>query len=423
MAIARKLPSSLQALEVIAGAYTKIGTVQATQLGARVEGRGNLQAATKIADSIPQVTGNPDYQLRVEAYGLLGDVDEINEPPRAVAPIQRALEIAREWTHADPGPKPRIYLAVLTRDWADIQWGTGDLDAARNTLSDSLAMFTESLHTDPNNAEWRTQELVGWERMGLVSGHPDFFNLGDRQAAAKWFSKVVQRAERNLAADPKDVRAQFELSEGVGELAAVYRDLDPPRSEKLYQHSLALSASALTSDPKDSDILYWQSFERIGLASLLASARKVTSAMDQLQQAIVVLENLSDHDSAEISAHQLLGLALQRRASQLAQLGNAAAADQDLQRATDILVKLYTDHPNNLTILRDLADCYREKGNLAAHRSSWQDATGEYQKSLALWQRWLQIGKSSSYDQRQRELAASLVRHATRHLANTSARR
>jgi tetratricopeptide (TPR) repeat protein len=352
----------------------------------------------------------------VEAWGFLGDVDEINDPQRAAAPIQRALEIAREWTNSDSGPDPNIYLAVLTKDWADIQWGTGDLSAARTTLLDSLAIFKQFLNTDPNNAEWRTQESVDWERMGLVSGHPDFFNLGDRRVAAAWFRKVVQGDEQNLAADPKDVRAQFELSEAVGELAAVYRDSDPPRSEKLYQRSLALSASALTSDPNDSDILYWRSFERIGFASLLARTRKLAAAMDQLQEAIAALEGLSQRDSVEISAHQLLALALQRRASQLAQLGNTSAADQDLQRSEDILVKLYKENPNNLTILRDLADYHREKGNLAAHRSHWQDATMQYQKSLDLWQRWLQIGKSSAYDQRQRTTAAGLVRDAESHL-------
>jgi serine/threonine protein kinase len=415
LAIARKLRTSPQTLEIIAGAYTRIGTVQATQLGARAEGRENLRAATETADSIPEST-NPDYQLRVEAYGLLGDVDELNDPLRAAAPIQRALEIARKWTHADPGPRPRLYLAVLTKDWADIQWGTGDLNAARTTLLDSLAIFKQFLNTDPNNAEWRTQESISCERMGLVSGHPDFFNLGDRRAAAVWFRKIVQGNEQNLAADPKDVRAQFELSEDVGELAAVYRDSDPPRSEKLYQRSLALSASALTSDPNDSDILYWQSFERIGFARLLARTRKRTATMDQLQQAVTALESLSHRDAVEISAHQLLALALQSRASQLAQLGNTGAADQDLQRSEDILVKLYKENPNNLTILRDLADCYREKGNLAVHRSRWQDANHEYQKSFDLWQHWTQIGKSSTYDQRQRALAARRVGDSESHL-------
>jgi serine/threonine protein kinase len=422
LAIARKLRTSPQVLEIIAGAYTRIGTVQATQLGARAEGRENLQAATKIADSIPEITGNPDYQLRVEAYGLLGDVDEINDPLRASAPIQRALEIAREWTKADPGPDSKLHLAVLTKDWADVQWGTGDLNAARTTLLDSLAIFKQFLNTDPNNADWRTQESVDWERMGLVSGHPDFFNLGDRRAAAAWFRKIVQGAEQNLAADPKDVKAQFELSEAVGDLAAVYRDSDPPRSEKLYQRSLALSASALTSDPEDSDILYWQSFERIGFESLLTRTRKLTAAADELQQAIAALEGLSHRDSVEISAHQLLALALQRRSSQLAQLGNTGAAAQELRRSEDILVKLSKENPNNLTILRDLADCYREKGNLAARRSNWQDAKREYQMSLELWQRWPQIGKSSVYDQRQRQLAAGLLRQAGKHLANASSR-
>jgi serine/threonine protein kinase/tetratricopeptide (TPR) repeat protein len=420
LAIARKLRTSPQTLEIIAGAYTRIGTVQATQLGARAEGRENLQAATKTADSIPEST-YPDYQLRVEAYGFLGDIDELNDPLRAAAPIQRALEIARKWTHADPGPRPRLYLAVLTKDWADIQWGTGDLNAARTTLLDSLTIFKQFLNTDPNNAEWRTQESVSWERMGLVSGHPDYFNLGERRAAAVWFRRIVQRNAQNLAADPKDVRAQFELSEDVGELAAVYRDSDPPRSEKLYQRSLALSASALTSDPSDSDILYWRSFEKIGFASLLARARRPTAAMDQLQQAMAVLESLSQRDSVEISAHQLLALALQRRASQLAQLGNRGAADQDLQRSEDILTKLFKENPNNLTILRDLADCHRVKGELAVDRSNWQDAKREYQKSLDLWQHWLEIGKSSIYDQRQRKLAADLVRHAERHVPTTSA--
>jgi tetratricopeptide (TPR) repeat protein len=143
--------------------------------------------------------------------------------------------------------------------------------------------------------------------------------------------------------------------------------------------------------------------------------------MDQLQQAMAVLESLSQRDSVEISAHQLLALALQRRASQLAQLGNRGAADQDLQRSEDILTKLFKENPNNLTILRDLADCHRVKGELAVDRSNWQDAKREYQKSLDLWQHWLEIGKSSVYDQRQRKLAADLVRHAERHVPTTSA--
>jgi serine/threonine protein kinase len=416
IAIAQKLGNSPQALEALAWAYTRIGTVQATQLAARAEGRENLQTAARIADSLAALAGKPNYQLSVEAYGLLGDVDEINDPPRAAAPIQRALEIAREWAQADPRPETKIYVAVLTKDWADIQWGTGDLDAARNALLQSLAIFKDLLASNPENAEWRTQEIIDWERMGLVSGHPDFFNLGDRKAAAGWFQKLKRESEKNLAADPKDVRAKFNLSECVGDLAAVYRDSDPQMAAKLYERSLALNSSALTSDPQDADILYWQAFERIGFASLLSTSAKPSAAINELRQAIETLESLSQRDSAAIAAQQQLGIALQRRASQWLQVGNLTAAEQDLQRSESILAALYHENPNNLTILRALADCYRARGHFAAHRSNWQDARREYERSFELWQRWLQIGKSSTYDQRQRTIAAELVRKAESHL-------
>jgi len=414
VAIARKLGNSPQALEVLAGAYTRIGTVQATQLGARAEGRESLQTAARIADSIAAMNGKPNYQLSVEAYGFLGDIDEVNDPPRAAAPIQRALEIARAWTNADPRPEPKVYLAVLIKDWADIQWGTGDLDAARTALLQSLAIFKDLLASSPENAEWRTQEAMDWERMGLVSGHPDFFNLGDRRAAAAWFQKNVKEEEQSVAADPKDARAEFGLSEAIGELAAVYRDSDPQKATKLYERSLALSSSALTADAHDVDLLYWQAFERIGFASLLSTSGKPKAAIDQLRQAIETLESLSKRDGALVSAQQQLGIALHRRALQWLQVGNLNAAEEDLQRSENILSTLYQVNPNNLMVLSALADCYRARGRFAAHRSNWQDARREYHRSLDLWQHWLQIGKSSIYDQQQRELAISLLRGAER---------
>jgi hypothetical protein len=53
--------------------------------------------------------------------------------------------------------------------------------------------------------------------------------------------------------------------------------------------------------------------------------------------------------------------------------------------------------------------------------SKWEDAKLAYQKSLDLWDSWTKIGKSSVYDQRQREIAMSLVHKALRHLQKTSA--
>ena len=415
-AIASKLRSSPDALEILATAYSNMGTVQARLLGLSSQGRENLRLATTIADSIPRLTGKPVYRLRLLAYGFLGDLDVLVDPVRAAEPIRHSLDIAREWAQADRDREPKFFVAVLTREWADVLWETGDLNGARDALMESLATFREVLANDPNNGDWLREEYLVEERMGLVSGHPDYFNLGDRKAAADWLEQFMHSCERLGAVDPSDTRARLNLSSALASLADIYRDSDPQRAIKLYQRALALTDSLLKSDPQDSEILKADSSDRIGFGLALERMGEPEQSSDQWQHAISVLETLHKRDSANLAVPQLLGVALHNRASSLLRVRDVESAAQDLQRSEELLAALYQLNPRNLMILRDLADCYRDRGNLAAHRSHWQDATTEYQKSLNLWQRWLQIGKSSTYDQRQRALAAGRVRDAESHL-------
>jgi serine/threonine protein kinase len=418
--ISRKLGASPQALEILAAAYTKMGIVQGAQLGYRHAGRQSLRLAASIADSIPPRTGKQEYLLRVEAYGYLGDMDEAYDPLRAAGPVRHALDLAREWSRADPDPQAKYHVAVLARDWADILWETGDLNAARNALLESDGVFADILKQQPDNAEWGRQRIAGWERLGLLSGSPDFFNLGDRKAATDWLRKLLDKCEQYLSTDPSNVRARLDASEAVAELAAVYRDFDPLRAEKMYERSLVLSGSALTADPNDFEILYNQSLARLEFAPLLDRLGKHAEAAGQLRRAIDAFQKLAIRGWP--AARRCVGAALNRRASHRMEMGDAAGAKADFRQSEEILVALFQQNPNNLLILRDLADCYRAQGDFAAHRSRWQDARLKYQKSLDLWESWTKIGKSSVYDQRQRQLAASLLRKALEHLQMTSSR-
>jgi eukaryotic-like serine/threonine-protein kinase len=415
-AIARKLRNSADALEILATAYSNMGTVQARLLGLSSQGRENMRLATTIADSIPRLTGKPAYRLRLLAYGFLGDLDVLVDPVRAAEPIRHSLDIAHEWAQADSEREAKFLVAVLTREWADVLWETGDLNAARDALMESFATFREVLANDSNNGDWLREEYLVEERMGLVSGDPDYFNLGDRKAAAFWLEQFVHSCERLVAVDPSDMRARFNLSDALTSLADIYRDSDPHRAIKLYQRALGLTDSALKSDPQDSEILRVDSSDRLGYALALDRIGERKQSSDQRQHAISVLEALRKRDSATIAVPQLLAVALHERASVRFRAGDVREAEQDLQHSEELLVALFQQNPNNLMILRDLADCYRARGNFAAHRSHWQDAARNYQKSLDLWQHWLQIGKSSVYDQRQRTIAARLVRETESHL-------
>lgn len=418
--IAKTLGSSAEALELLATAYSDTGTIQASQSGMHSVGRENLEVAASIADSIPRLTGKPAYRLRLLSYGFLGDVDKAFAPDRAAEPLHRCLDIAREWTQADPGREPRFLLAVATREWSDVLWNRGDLHTARDTLLQSIAMFHEVLTEDPNNGDWIREQHVAEEEMGLLSGDPEYFNLGDTKSAAEWLQKDADGHERLLVTDPSDVRARFGLSEALAELGAVFRESDPHRAEKLYLRSLSLSTEALQSNPQDTEMLYWQSFERVGFAMDLALLRQHSQALEQLQRAIQVLEDLGRRDSSELFYRDQLGRALSQRAMLEIRVGNPAGAAQDLQRAKQILDDLLQQSPRNLQVLQHVAECYREMGSLATYRHNWPEATTNYQKSIELWDRWPKIGTSTTYDQGQRGIVARLLGQVQARLGGTS---
>jgi serine/threonine protein kinase len=421
VAIARKVGQSPEALELLATTYSEVGSVQVMQLGLRTEGRENLRLATTIADSLPKLTGKPYYRLRVFAYGYFGDIDGLFDPVRAAEPLRHALDLSTEWSHVEAGPEPRMFAALFTREKGDIFWGTGDLPQARETFLQALAMFKDAIAEDPANADSDRERLVIMERLGLVSGDPDYFNLGDRPAAVEWLQKCVSECEQRVAADSRDQRARFDLSQSLAELAGAYRDADPPRAEKLYERSLSLGNSALQSDP-DADALTWQSFVRIWFSMNLQRLGKKERALSELTSAVTVAQRLVDRDHTSISAREVLGVALYTRARQLLSLGDAAGGEKDLQQSEQVLSDLHKDNPNTLLFFRDLADCYQAKGDFAAHRSDWQAAKLQYEKSASLWEHWTDVGKSTTYDQQHRQQSANLVLEATRHLSDESVR-
>jgi serine/threonine-protein kinase len=354
------------------------------------------------------------------AYGYLGDIDGIFDPVRAAEPLRHALELSVEWSSSDPNPEPKIFAALFTREKADILWGTGDLTGARDTFSQALSMFKDAMAQDPANADWDRERLSIMERLGLVSGDPDYFNLGDRSAAVEWLQRDVSEDEQRVAADSRDQRARFDLSQSLAELAGAYRDADPLTAEKLYERSLSLGNSALQTDPEDADILTWQSFARIWFSANLQHLGKNERALSELTSAVTVAQRLVDRDHTSIPAREVLGVALYTRARQLLFLGDAAGAEIDLQQSEQVLSDLHKEFPNTLLFFRDLADCYQATGDLAAHRSDWGEAQLEYQKSLRLWEHWTDIGKSTAYDQQRRQQASTLERNATKHLPKHS---
>ena len=414
LAIARKFGSSRSALEILARSYSKMGTVQYWGLGRSSDARKNLHMAVSVADSIPAQTGEPAYRVRAEVYGFLGDIDENRDAELASGPLRRSLEIAREWASAQPSAESRYFLAVAMARWADVLRQTGDLSQALEFQLSIIRILDQLLKEQPENAVWERERSICWEVIGLVSGHPQHFNLGDRKSAAGWLKKFLDFDERLIAADSNNLRARFELSEATAEFAAVHRESDPHRAEQLYRRSLALSSSFLNTNAQDAEGLYWQAFNRIGFAWVLRRLDKRTEALAESQKAVEILAGLAKRGLDDVGFRQLQGVALHTLAAHRLEMDDAGGVERDLHRSLELLEPLYREKPRNLSLLRDLADCYQCFGDLASRRSHWKEAQGWYQKSLELWEHWKQVGVCSVYDRRRRDHAARLVARASK---------
>ena len=121
----------------------------------------------------------------------------------------------------------------------------------------------------------------------------------------------------------------------------------------------------------------------VGFAWVLRRLGKRSEALTELHRAVQGLEALANRDPADARFPEDLGLALRALADHRLEIGDTAGAERDLQRSLALLEPLYQANPRNLSLLRDLADCYQGLGDLSASRSNWKQAQGWYRLDLA----------------------------------------
>ena len=327
LAIAQKLAPSQPVLELMARARYKTGCVYNWGLGRFSDAKESIRQGIRVADSIPRLTGQPAYRVRVEAYGFLGDMQTYRDAGAALAPLRHSLEVARQWAAAEPRSETTYFLAVAMSRMGAASQETGDLSAALDFYTNALRLIDQLLKQQPENATWQRERYAMYDRLDWVTGHPQYLNLGDRKGAAVWAQKLVSPdAERLAAADPENIRARFELGEATAALGAVLRESDPARSEQLYRRSLALSAYVLSVNPDDAETGYWRSFNQVGFAWVLQKLGNRTEALKELQSAVERLQRLARQNPDDVRVPEYLGLALHTLAAHRLEMGDPAGA-------------------------------------------------------------------------------------------------
>ncbi|HYX20677.1 MAG TPA: protein kinase, partial [Thermoanaerobaculia bacterium] len=419
ISIAEKLDRSPDALELVASAYAKIGSLQRFVLDRMDDARASLRRAVEVVEAVGSTTGAPAYRIRVYVYGVQGDIEIEPYPERAIEPYRRALEIARAWSSGAPSVESRDYLSRAIGRLGAASMMTGDLPGARENFTAALRIAEKLQEEEPGNAEWRMRRANFATQIGLVSGYTRRPSLGDPRAAEDWLDEAMKVLE-SLASDRYDAWAQYNLFDVTGSLAAVIGDSEPARAEPLFRRSLALGEALLQRAPEDVDIRANEAGQRVDFGAVLSKLGRSAEALGEFRGGIEVLEGLHEHNPSDPSLAEDLGAGLVVRAGGRRRLGDGSGAEEDLRAAVRVLEPFAQQNPRNLLLLRDLADCHQGFGDLAASRSDWRRAEAEYRTSQELWERWSQVGVSSVYDRRHRDAVAVLAADAARRISKTS---
>ena len=60
---------------------------------------------------------------------------------------------------------------------------TGNLPAAFDLVLSALRLIEQLLEQQPENGVWKRERDVVYDRLGWVTGHPQYINVGDRNRA------------------------------------------------------------------------------------------------------------------------------------------------------------------------------------------------------------------------------------------------
>jgi tetratricopeptide (TPR) repeat protein len=316
-------------------------------------------------------------------------------PSEAVALLESAIKTQLDLEASGKGPSDLADQIAATRDeLARALVGMGDLDGALSSFQELIRSSEPCDENAPPGEPCRAL-AVRLEWAADVYGTVDLPNLGQPEKAVPLYRQSIHIFERLAAQDPQDRQIRFDLAGGYGKLGdAVWRD-DPRQALELYERALTTTKALVSKEQaalvRDS---YLNAISR-PLIQLGRTAEARRALTELLKPGGVVAAPQEYEDRVDSLAIRMLWARL------LAAEGKREEAERTLDELTRSGEALRTSHPNDLTAVFVLSNCYRELAAIA---------TGEQRRdallrSAALWHSW----PASSYTRReeQRDLAAA----------------
>jgi eukaryotic-like serine/threonine-protein kinase len=281
----------------------------------------------------------------------------------------------------------------------------GQLERALAPIKESLALSTQLVARNPQNAQWRLGLGASHYFLGAV-----LMNRGEPAAALKQWEAYHSIAADLVGQHPANSQYQSELFMAGSNLGAAYQAqgaLEPARAR--FDDALKSAASLAAADPKpeaQTNLAY--AHNQLGL--VLGQLGKLDASREQLHQEVSLRERLLAADPKNAENKLRLGTSRYFLGQVLEAMGETAAALEQYVPANRQMAELVASDPANTRWRRNLAETYLMIARVARSRGDRGRALREIEQGLPLFEKL--VASDPKQARWAADLAATRIMHA-----------
>jgi tRNA A-37 threonylcarbamoyl transferase component Bud32/tetratricopeptide (TPR) repeat protein len=352
-------------------------------------------------------------QRRDQAEGLLGFVlGDLRDKLKTIGRLEilddvgdRALKYFAAVPEAELSSEELFRRATALSQIGDVRIEQGKLEQALAPIKESLALSTQLVARDPQNAEWRLGLGASHYFLGAV-----LMNRGEPEAALKHWETYHSIAADLVAQHPANTQYQNELFMAGSNLGSAYQAqgaLEPAGAR--FDDALKSAASLAAADPRpeaQTNLAY--AHNQLGL--VLGQLGKLDASREQFRQEVSLRERLLAADPKDAENKLRLGTSRYFLGQVLEAMGETTAALEQYVPANRQMAELVASDPANTRWRRNLAETHLMIARVARSHGERGRALREIERGLPLFEDL--VASDPKQARWAADLAATRIMHA-----------
>jgi tetratricopeptide (TPR) repeat protein len=305
--------------------------------------------------------------------------------------LRRAMDFYKELAAEDAtDPDERLEMGLAYRRMARLAVALGDERESRDQVlfRQALAVFRQLAHDHPDERSYLKVLAESEVELGKAERNYDRFEQAE---------ELIARGRRQFAqlalAWPGDLHLQYGIACADHEMGELWR-----RTRRTQGATESLTQAAQEYEglvrraPEVARYRLRLAQTYLDLTQLLEDDGRLTEATRYADKAIVLLEQLVAGPRPSLSARNGLGASYHSRGYFLTEIGDFAAAQQDLERSLRLREQNAADYPNHIDFQHSLSLINASLGRLMTALDRPRDAEVAFQAAVRYSQRILDAG-------------------------------